>query len=281
MILKNYITIIVAAIVILWPFTIDAAGEDEEDVYFILMGEADQAINDKNYAEAAARLKDAINVRPDAASNVLLMSNLGMVYSAMGQDSLALATLDKAHQIAPSMVTVILNRARIRLKMGDDARAYDDFAKVIALDSLDATARYYHGMIALYGGDLGTAGRDFEVLRDSDPDGFDTKVAMANYYELMRNDAEAIKYYKSLIGIDPAVEFYSGLAGCYLAIGDLSAASETIADGMKLYPRDPELYYYRAWLNRDRFRLDDAHSDARIAIGLGADSRKVGMLFKK
>ena len=125
MILKNYITIIVAAIVILWPFTIDASEGDEEDVYFILMGEADQAINDKNYAEAAARLNDAINVRPDAASNVLLMSNLGMVYSAMGQDSLALATLDKAHQIAPSMVTVILNRARIRLKMGDDARAYE------------------------------------------------------------------------------------------------------------------------------------------------------------
>ena len=66
MILKNYITIIVAAIVILWPFTIDASEGDEEDVYFILMGEADQAINDKNYAEAAARLNDAINVRPDA-----------------------------------------------------------------------------------------------------------------------------------------------------------------------------------------------------------------------
>ena len=50
MILKNYITIIVAAIVILWPFTIDASEGDEEDVYFILMGEADHAINYKNYA---------------------------------------------------------------------------------------------------------------------------------------------------------------------------------------------------------------------------------------
>ena len=57
MILKNYITIIVAAIVILWPFTIDAAGEDEEDVYFILMGEADQAINDKKLCRGCGTIE--------------------------------------------------------------------------------------------------------------------------------------------------------------------------------------------------------------------------------
>ena len=75
--------------------------DDEEDPYFLLCGQADRAIADGDYDEAAARLIDAISIRPAAPESILLMSNLGMVYSYMERDSLALATLNEAHRRAP------------------------------------------------------------------------------------------------------------------------------------------------------------------------------------
>ena len=53
--------------------------DDEEDPYFLLCGQADRAIADGDYDEAAARLIDAISIRPAAPESILLMSNLGMV----------------------------------------------------------------------------------------------------------------------------------------------------------------------------------------------------------
>ncbi len=50
---------------------------------------------------------------------------------------------------------------------------------------------------------------------------------------------------------------------------------------LDLYSYDAELYYYRAWLNRDRYRLDEAHADARKAIELGANKNKVDALFTR
>lgn len=54
-----------------------------------------------------------------------------------------------------------------------------------------------------------------------------------------------------------------------------------IDSGLKRFGPDPELYYYRAWLNRDRYRLDDAHADAVRAIELGANKSKVDALFSR
>ncbi len=262
------------------PKTEATADSLEEDIYFILAGKADQAIADGDYASAEHHLVEAMAVDPQNPSNVLLLSNLGMVYGYMDRDSMALTVLDEANRRAPQMVTVLHNRARIHLKMGHDRDAYNDFSAIIERDSTDTQARYYHGMIALYSGDMHTAETDFKVLESLHPQTYETAAAMATLYSLSRRDKEAIPYYRRLIELDPAPEFYSALAGCHLALEQLSEAAKVIADGLKKYTDDPELYYYRAWLNRDRYLLDQAHADADIAIRLGADPDKVNSLFK-
>ena len=86
----------------------DTVPDDEEDPYYLLCGQADAAIKDgKIPTKPPQGLIDAMSVRPDSPQNILLLSNLGMVYSYMGRDSLALATLDEALRRAPSMRTVL------------------------------------------------------------------------------------------------------------------------------------------------------------------------------
>ncbi len=254
--------------------------DDEEDPYFLLCGQADKAIADGNYTEAAARLIDAMSIRPNSPENILLMSNLGMIYSYMGRDSLALATLDEAHRRAPAMRTVVSNRAKVLLKLGRDSEALRDFSSVIEADSLNTEARFYRGMISLYSGNASIAQTDFEILKSIAPKGHDTAVALSTLYSLTGRDSEAIPYLKSLISEDPSAEYFATLAGCYIATNQYSEASATISEGLAKYNSDPELYYYRAILNRDLYRLDEAHADANRAVKLGLAPQKAKDIFK-
>ena len=261
------------------PGTTALPKQPSDNDYMDLVGEAEKAISANNYEAAVACIKRAIDLEPDNPSNILLMSNLAMVYSYMDQDTLALITYDETLRQAPNMTTVRNNRALLLAKMGRDNEAFNAFAAVIDTDSLNATARYYHGIMALYSSRLDIAETDFAVLKSVAPDSRHTAVALSSLYSMTQRNLEAIPYFKKLVKDSPDPEFYAGLAGCYLALGRLSEASETIADGLKRYAYDPELYYYRAWLNRDRFRLDEAHDDARKAIALGANAAKVNALF--
>lgn len=254
---------------------------DEENPRFLLAGQADEAIAEERYDDAATRLIEAISICPDCPDNALLLSNLGMVYAYQGRDSLALETLDRALGIAPSMKTVMANRARVLLRMGRDRSAYEAFGRLIEADSLNTEARYFRGMMALYSGDAATAEADFEVLRDSLPLDIDTARALSALYSLTGRNAQAVPYFRQLVRDEPSPEYYAALAGCYLADGKLSEASEVIGEGMTKYPGDGELYYYRAWLNRDLFRPTDAKRDGKRAVELGISERKVRELLER
>ncbi len=253
----------------------------EADPYFILMGEADAAIADKNWPEAAARLCDALAVKPDHPSNALLFNNLASVYARMGQDSLAVSTYGRGLEIAPNMLTLVVGRGRVLLSQGQDREAFDDFSRAIEIDSLSTDARFYHGMMALYSGNLGLAEADFNVLDRVSPKSIDTAIALGTLYSLSHRERKAIPYLEKLIELEPEVEYFAALAGCRLALGELTEASEVIGEGLKRYPDDPELYYYRAWLNRDRYRIDDARADGATAVRLGANPDKVNDLFRR
>lgn len=251
----------------------------EAQPYYILIGEAEEALADDRLTEAAARLREAMQVDPDNPGNVLLLSNLGVIYWRCDEDSLALDVLNEANRRAPSMVTVLLNRGRLLLDMGHNREAFEDFNEVVALDSVNCPARYYRGTMSLYGGRLDMAEKDFDVLKRLKPKALDTAVALSTLYSLSGRDREAIPYFERLVQEDPAPEYFAGLAGCLLSLKEYSRASEVIEGGLNRYSHDPELYYYRAWLNRDRYRLDDARADAAKAVEYGASKTKVDALF--
>ena len=240
----------------------EIAAENGENRYFELVGSADSAINENRFQDAENLLLEAMRVQPSNPSNVLLMSNLAMVRFYMGQDSLALATINDAHQLAPASVTILSNRARIYSSM------------VIA-------PRLSHGIIALYNGMIDVAERDFKMLQRVAPDSEEASIGMAMFHTSLNQFKEAIPYYSKLIEKAPVIEYYTGRINCYLELQYLSDASADIADAMKLYPDDMELYLLRGWLNRLYFRNDDAEEDFKRAMQLGATPAQVKVFKEK
>jgi tetratricopeptide (TPR) repeat protein len=252
----------------------------EERPYFLLIEQSEKALENNDYDTAGLRLIEAMSVEPQNPLNIALMTNLGMIYYYNEQDSLALVTLDEAVRRSPRLVGAHEMRARVLTGMGRDRDAYDDYTAIIEIDSVNTNARFMRGMMALYHGKLDVAEGDFEVLNRVVPLSRNTMLAYGTLYAMTGRDHEAISYFRKLLEVEKMPEYYASLAGCFIAVDNLDDASKTLGEAFERYPNDPELYYYRAKLNKLRYMADDAQRDAKRAIELGADPRKVAAIFQ-
>lgn len=253
----------------------------DERPYFLLVEQSEQALKNEDYDSAAARLVEAMGVEPNNPLNIALMSNLGMIYFYNHQDTLALETLNRVTERSPRLVSGHENKARVLMALGRDNDAYDEYTAVIEIDSVNTNARFYRGMMALYTGDLVRARGDFAVLEDVVPLTRLNYLAQGTLNSMTGNPVEGARYFRKLVEVAPEAEYYASLAGCYLASDNLAEAAEVLGEALERFPDDPELYYYRAWLHRDRYEMDAAKADANRAIMLGANPAQIARLFTK
>lgn len=263
-----------ALIVALASFCCHAAEPDEEDPYFLLSEQADKAIAAGDYESAAQRIHEAMAVEPDAPQNVLLLSNLGMVYSYLDRDSLALEAFGEALRRAPSMRTVLANRARVLLKMRRDAAARADLDRLIELDSVNTEGRYLRGMLSLAYADTATAHADFDVLAALQPESQSTATAMAAYLTATKQYAKAEPYLRRVLSFDPQADYYDILANVLIDSERYSEAGTVLAEGIEKFPDNADLYYCRARLHKCLYDNKAAEADTRMARRLERSRRQ-------
>lgn len=239
--------------------------------YLDLVEKADKACSESRWGDAAKILQQAIESEPDNPGNILLLSNLGMVRFNLGLDSLAVATFDQALDKAPSSVAILANRAKVFTAMGLEQEAFDDYARIMQLDSTYITARYHHGLLALRHRMFDVAKADFDYLTAHFPASDEALIGQATLHSSLGEYKEAIPLYSEILRTIKAPEYYGARAYCYLMTGDLQEAANDIALALELAPDDGELYLYRAALNKMHYRPDDARKDAQKAIDLGVE----------
>ncbi len=243
--------------------------------YLDMAARADSAINARDWQLAEQLLQQTMELKPGDPSNVLLMSNLGIVRQQMGNLQGAIDALSAANSLAPASVTVLTNRARLYVAMGEKDKAVKDYERVMQLDSTLIEPYFYRGMIAFSRGDIVQCDSDFARLKHMAPDDDYTLIAQATVCTATGRNADAVDYYKRLIEREPASEYYGGLIENYITMGEYNLAGEAIGEAMHLYPVDPDFYVARAVLNKKRYMVDEAKADARRAVQLGANPDQV------
>lgn len=237
--------------------------------------EADAAIAMNDWEEAAQKLTEAMREDPSDPTNVMLLSNLGMIHFYSGNDSLALVTLTDAHRIAPSSVAVLANRARVLTTMGNFSRAIDDYDSIERMDSMAYQPYLYRGLIYLQTGDIASAASNITKLLDLRPNDVDTHVAAAALAMSQERPSEALPHFSALIAADPQSEYYASRALCHIMLENYIDASDDIYAGLELDSENGELYLYRALMNKRRYRTDDSMADAQRAAQLGVAPSRI------
>lgn len=263
--MKQYRHLIISA-AIFAALALSAVARD----YLELIGDADKAISESRWDDAIGLLDQAMRENPDNPSNVLLLSNTGMLNYYAGRDSIALERLDLAHRMSPASVTVLCNRARVLTSLGDIDAALADYDRATALDSTAIEPYYYRGLIYLAARDTADADADLSRLERLAPDNMMTHEALAIYHSDGGRYAEAIPHYNVLLDNAPTARLYAERAICRLRTGDYGTASQDIALGLELDENCADLYAARALYYRLCYREDDAMADLRRAIDHGA-----------
>lgn len=278
----NKSRILICCATVLAAFSIVSAQTPQnatDNRYIELITAADSAQTAADWTRADSLLTAAVRLQPQNPLNVLLMSNLGMLRFYQGNDSLALMTLDAAHTMDPRATIVLVNRAKVRLNMGDRDGALADWNAVLEVDTANIATRYLRSMELLRRGDIAAAEADAYRLERDAPSDLRTDLALGTLLSSTMRYAEAIPYLNRAIETDPQPELFAARALCRIMTGDFNEASEDINEGMRLDPADGELYLYRALLNRMRYRPDDAKRDARRAVELGVAQRRADALL--
>lgn len=243
-------------------------------VYMKKIDEADKACNDGKWFDAERAILDALKAEPTNPSNILLLSNLGMIRYYMGLDSLAIETLNEAHEIAPASVTILANRARIHMATGNEREAYNDYSRIIRLDSLETSARLHHCLLSLRRHDFRTAQRDFGFMERNSPSAIETQIAGAAVLSGTGQYQEAIPYYSRVIkerkerGIlrrPRLLLSHDRRASGSVRRHQFGARSESRRRRALSLPRG---------LEQDAFPPGDAEADARKAVELGVDKAR-------
>lgn len=244
-----------------------------------LVDQADKAITEQRFADAEKSLVEAIRTAPGDPSNALVMSNLGMVRLYMGQDSAAVATLDRAVALAPAAVAIRSNRARALLATGREAEGVEELERIMEMDTTLAQPYFLRGMLRLHHGLVEQAEADFDRMGRIDPDDPDLDVALATLDDAIGKWEQAVIHYNRAILRDPDPAYYAGRARCQLMLSRFTEAGADIEEALKMTPDDAELFLLRALLSKAQYRPDDAEADGRRAIDLGADPRRVRKLL--
>lgn len=250
--------------------------------YEALADSADGYMRRERWADAARVLRQAMRMRPASKANALLLSNLGVAQTNLGQTDDALRSFEAALAMAPRSTAILSNRARAYMQMHRDREALADLTAALRIDSTLVWPRRMRGWLRLSATqDIDGAYSDFRRLTEQTPDSADSfrGLGIAAYYT--SRYAEADSALTRAIRLQPDDEALLWRAATRICTDRLSDAAADLSDALRIAPRNGDLYMLRAYLNRLRYRATDAEADLKNARAYGANPQLTLMLFGK
>lgn len=251
----------------------------QSEAYLQRVDSADIYIKQCRWIDAERMLKEAMRIEPGNINNSLLLSNLGIVQHNQNKLDEAIESFSIGLAMTPNSFILLKNRASAYIDAGMIDEAYGDLTAAYRIDPDDLWVRNYHGLLALQKNELQTAYNDFSFMLEKDSKSVEALTGMAIWAELSGELTLAIDKYTQILEIRRTADDYFARAFLYIRTDNLTAADDDVREGLKIDRYCGDLYLLRAYLNKLRYRNEDAELDKNIAIEYGADVQLVQMLF--
>lgn len=234
-----------------------------------LAAEADTAITSGEYASAITTLDKAIKLNPNVAE---LFHKRGLAklqsHNRATYDS-ALQDLNVAINKDPKLLEAVLDRAAVRIELGQFQEAINDYDQLIKAGKDTDKVLYGRGLAKYYAGDYAEAQSEFEKVLASDSSNVQASIALGTTLYKSKSDREGAE--KKFA--DATKDDASGLALRNRAIlayeqgpTGYEAAHKFYSDAIAANPKDANLYNERGivhWMQKDPLA---AASDFKAAV---------------
>lgn len=243
-------------------------------LYIALADSADNYIKAENWNMAEQTILKALRLEPGNFSNSLLLSNLGVIQTQLGEMDKALESFRLGLSIAPKSSVLYSNRARTYLHLSRYDDAIADLDATLSIDSVQEWPLQTRGLLLINTEPL-KAADDFSKLVRHFPGNPMGLTGLAAIAERDSRYEEALALYDKALKIEdlPDIRFSRILLKINMQL--YNEASEDISESIAKYPHNGDFYLLRGYLHKLRFRNDDAELDKKIALDKGADRQLV------
>ncbi|MUL35554.1 tetratricopeptide repeat protein [Gloeocapsopsis dulcis] len=239
------------------------------------------------YQLALDTLNKALQLEPSKAIHYY---SIGQVLEKVGAFPQAIHAYEEAINIDSEWIDAYNNLGNIFLKAGKLEEAESIYQKAIAANPNHFGSYLNLGNVLMERRQVDAAVETYEKalrLKPRDPDilhnlgvALDAKndpaqAALYYGYSYYRKGEyqEAIDQYQQFLATQTGdVGFYVALADCYKSLNQYEKALETYQAGIQVYPKDPQLYFFQAWVLRDFGKNEEAIAFATEASKLLPDS---------
>lgn len=244
--------------------------------YVQMADSADWYIAREMWVDAKRCTVDALRRDPSNFNNALLLSNLGIINTHLGDVEEAVSNFTLGLSIAPASTTLRANRARAYLSLGQYGDAYDDLAAILEADPGNDWARKMYGVTCLARGNSEEALAQFRKIEEPDAD----TLRMMAQIAAGNNDTDyARTLYDRLVETSPGEESYFDRALFLISTEEYQLAGDDIREGLKLSPRNGDLLLLRAYIHSVMHENEMAEMDKKLAAEYGADTKLFNTLF--
>ena len=117
----------------LFAFSLPITGLGQANLYPELVMQGIDAMHEDSLELAEKKFREALSLTPDNKSNYLLFRYLGQIREQQDKDSEALDFYTAALNLSPRNTDVMLDRAALYYRMGNESRALLDYTDVLDL----------------------------------------------------------------------------------------------------------------------------------------------------
>ena len=262
-------TQLLALLLALGSITASAQEVSRESTYEVLVRQAFRYMSVDSLEAAEAAMKQAVAVSPAAATNVLLLKHLAQIAERRGDNVLALDYYNLAIGQDDKGVDLLLGRAALQMKMGNENAALADYATVLTLSPDNSDALLMRAVIYRKRHQWKDARADYERLLSADATNLAALTGLALVNDADRRPVEAMENINLAIAMHPrSAAPYAIRAGMKMQRKLWDDAEADYAEAIKIEPDNPAYYLARAQFYHERHNSRAARADIQRAAQL-------------
>ena len=234
------------------------ASREKDDPLAPILQQANDAVDKMDFAAALDPLQKYIAQRPEEA---YAHFQLGYAYAGLKREADAKSEFSRAIALDPKMAAAYQNLGLVSLD-DDPAAAAAAFLHAADLQPAESRPRFLAGFALEHSGKLSEAAEQYRAALALSPNGYEEHFALGRVL-LRSNDAAAAEeqFRAALAARADAAPARLGLASALSAQKKYEAASDALAEYLKLNPGNRSAHFDRASALLNLNRLDDALSE--------------------
>ena len=239
-------------------------------------------VSQDSLPQAEECFRQAVKAAPASKQNAMLLANIGTIQRRRGKVHEAIESYTQALEFAPLSISILTERAKAYLALGNDDKAYTDICNVLEQQTEHIEARYYRAFIYTGRHEYAAARADYEHLLTIDPTHEHAQLGLALLDQREGRLQAAELQLTALVERHPDNATYLQARANVLIERHLyDLALLDLEGAIALQPTDAQLYAARAELYLKMKRRTAAKADLDRAVALGLPRLSLSELYKQ